>query len=221
MARVTALRPARRQGWINLFLDGRFALKVSAQVVSERGIQVDQELDDQQVSQLSSSDTYRRCLTAASSFLSYRPRSVSEIRTRLSRQGFAEDVRESVIEQLKANGLLNDAEFALFWATNRETFSPRSRRLTQIELRSKGISPDDFKEALATIDDEESAYRAASERSRSTRWADRNQFRSRLGAYLQRRGFAYGVIDSALKRVWKEIEQERNIGATGTQIENT
>jgi regulatory protein len=208
MARITALQ--RNKGRVNLFLDGEFAFSLSVALVSGEGLRNDQILSSEQVESVIKRDRYQRCLDAATRFLSIRPRSDSELRTRLQRGGFDTQTQDSVIITLKDKGLLDDNAFAQYWTENRESFNPRSRRLTSIELQKKGIDREVIEQVVSTIDDETSAYRAVSGRARNVRWLDRDQFRRRLGGYLERRGFGYGVIESTLKKIWKEIQIEVN-----------
>jgi regulatory protein len=208
MARITALH--RNKGRMNLFLDGEFAFSLSVTLVSREGLHNDQIISSEQVESLVKLDCYQRCLVTATRFLSLRPRSDSELRTRLQRGGFDTQTQDSVIGALKDKGLINDSIFAQYWTENRESFSPRSRRLTRIELQKKGIDREVIDQVVSTIDDETSAYRAVSSHARNVRWSDRDQFRRRLGGYLERRGFGYGVIESTLKKIWKELQIEVN-----------
>jgi regulatory protein len=208
MARITSLRETKRRNRVSVFLDGKFAFSLSADLASSEGLHNDQELTAEQIDSLSKSDEYKCCLAAATNCLSYRPRSASELRTVLQRRGYDAGTQESVISALKESGMIDDAAFAEFWTENRVAFSPRSQRLTRIELQKKGVAKEIVEEAVASVDDEDNAYRAASSHVRSVRWADREQFRRRLGGYLQRRGFAYGTIESALTKVWKDIRAE-------------
>ena len=207
MAKITALRETKGRDRVNLFLDGKFAFSLSADLVSSRNLQCDQSLTDEEIDSLAKSYLYQRCLMVATNFLSYRPRSTSELRIKLKRRGFDEETQARVLESLKEKGLLDEAAFAEFWTDNRESFSPRSRWLTRIELQKKGVSKDVIERAVESIDDTDSAYRAASSRLRSIRWSDHEEFRRRLGGYLQRRGFGYSVISATLQRLWNETKQ--------------
>ena len=117
-------------------------------------------------------------------------------------------VIEAVIARLKEQGLVDDMAFAQFWKDNRESFSPRSQWLTRLELRRKGVANDIIDQVVNTIDDDDSAYRAALSKARSLPLSDYQSFRRRLGEYLKRRGFSYGVINHTVERVWQE-QQDR------------
>ena len=153
---------------------------------------------------LAEGNQLERCFKAATRYLGYRPRSEPELRERLRRRGFSADDIGAVIAKLKRMRLVDDAAFAEFWKDNRESFSPRSKSLTRLELKQKGISEDIIESTIATIDDEDSAYRAATSKARSLSRSDYESFRRRLGGYLQRRGFNYGVVEKTIKRVWQE-----------------
>ena len=205
MKKVTAIRAGRRQGKrVNVFLDGKFAFSLEAEVAIKEGLQVGQELADSHIEALARSDHFHRCFNAAIHYLSYRPRSEAELRERLHRRGFDGDNVETVIAKLREQGLVDDLAFAQFWKDNRESFSPRSQRLTRLELRQKGVASNIIDQVVADVDDDDSAYRAALSRARSLPLSDYQSFRRRLGEYLKRRGFGYGVITYAVERVWQE-----------------
>jgi len=205
MSKITALRIGRGRGKrVNVFLDGRFVLSLESEVVVKEGLQVGQELSTAQVEMLSGSDRRQRCLNAAYRYLSYRPRSESEVRERLQRRGFDGDCTEAAMAKLREQGLVDDMAFARFWKENRESFSPRSQRLTRLELRRKGVGSDVIDRVVDAVDDGDSAYRAALDRVRRLPLSDYQSFRRRLGEYLKRRGFGYEVINHTVERVWQE-----------------
>ena len=205
MSKITALRIGRGRGKrVNVFLDGRFVLSLDSEVVVKEGLQVGQELSSGQVEMLSGSDRRQRCLNAAYRYLSYRPRSESEVRERLQRRGFDGDCTEAVMAKLREQGLVDDMAFARFWKENRESFSPRSQRLTRLELKRKGVVSDVIDRVVDAVDDGDSAYRAALDRVRRLPLSDYQSFRRRLGEYLKRRGFGYEVINHTVERVWQE-----------------
>jgi regulatory protein len=173
-------------------------------VVAREGLQTEQSLSAEQVEVLVESDQYQRCFSAATRYLSYRPRSESELRDRLRQRGFDTETMEAVISRLKEQGLVDDVAFARYWAENRESFSPRSRWLTRVELRQKGIAEGVIAEAVSVIDEEASAYKAALTKAHSLRQLNDADFRRRLGEYLKRRGFSYGIISHAVEKVWQD-----------------
>jgi len=123
---------------------------------------------------------------------------------RLRKRSFDSDNLEAVITRLKEQGLVDDMAFAQFWKDNRESFSPRSRWLTKLELKQKGVANDIIDQVVDTIDDDNNAYQAALSKARSLSYSDYQSFRRRLGEYLKRRGFSYRVINHAVEQIWQD-----------------
>jgi regulatory protein len=205
MRKITGLTARKgRHKRVNVYLDGQFAFDLLAEVVLKEGLRVGQELSESRLEAVAGLDRYQRCLNAAIRYLGYRPRSESEVRQRLRKHGFDGAVAEKVIARLKDRGLVDDTAFARFWKDNRESFSPRSRRQTQLELKRKGLAVDVIEPVIKEIDESDSAYRAALGKVRRLSLDDYQVFRRRLGAYLGRRGFGYDIINETVERVWKE-----------------
>jgi regulatory protein len=205
MSKITGLKRSKtREKRVNVFLDGKPAISLLAEVALKEGLAVGQELTESQLESLAGLDRYQRCHNAATRFLGYRPRSEAEIRQRLQRRAFDSDSIERTISRLKEQGLIDDIAFARFWKDNRLEFSPRSKRLTALELKRKGLNPEAIEQATDSIDDRESAYRAALKRVRRLSMPDYQTFRRRLAEYLGRRGFSYSVIDETSRKIWEE-----------------
>jgi regulatory protein len=207
---ITRLKAGRsREKRVNIYLDGKPALDLLAEVALKEGLKVGQEVSESRLDTLANLDREQRCRNAAIRLLGYRPRSEAEIRQRLLKRGFAGDAIEKTLHRLKEQGLIDDAAFARFWKDNRESFSPRSRRLTGLELRRKGLSADVIESVVNEIDESASAYRAAQVKARRLPLTDYQLFRRRLGSYLGGRGFNYDIIRETVARLWKEYGKKQ------------
>lgn len=208
MKRVTAIGEGkRRKRRVNIFLDDKFAFSLEAEVALKEGIKVGRELSEGDIEALTGAELSQRCYEAALRYLDYRPRSQAELKQRLARRGFDGDTIAATLARLKELGLVDDLAFARFWQENRQAFSPRGRWLVRRELRQKGVADEVIERVLADVDDEDGAYRAAIAKARNLPVSDYEGFRRRLGEYLKRRGFGYGVIKNTLKKVWEEVKE--------------
>ncbi|MFC1942165.1 regulatory protein RecX [Chloroflexota bacterium] len=205
MSKITKITVGKsRQKRVNIFLDGKFSFSLLAEVALKEGLKVGQELSTDQEASLTDSDYYSRCYNAAIQYLGYRPRSEAEIRQRLQRHGFNNDSMDKVLGKLRDQGLADDTVFARFWKDNRESFSPRSKWLTRLELQRKGLDIGIIEQVVDEVDDSDSAYRAALRQARRLSPSDQQIFSRRLSEHLRRRGFSYEIINDTVQRVWKE-----------------
>jgi regulatory protein len=213
VALITAMRLGKgRIKKTNLSLDDKSVFSLEVEVAIKEGLKVGQELSAARIAALKKASRRQRCYNAAIRFLSYRPRSRQEVSQRLKQNGFDKELIEIVIKDLTEQKLVDDAEFARFWAENRQSFSPRSRYLIGLELRQKGVPKTIIEPALSVIDDSQSAYRAAQSKNRRLKMAGYQDFRSRLGDFLKRRGFCYEVIIKTIEHVWQERQTEQQEG---------
>jgi regulatory protein len=207
MKRVTAIGEGkRRKRRVNIFLDDKFAFSLEADVARKEGLRVGQELSEGDIETLAGAELSQRCLNAALRYLAYRPRSEAELGERLARRGFDSETVAATLARLKEQGLVDDLAFAQFWKENRQSFSPRSQWLVRRELKAKGVA-EELIARVADVDDEDSAYQAAIAKAHRLPISDYQGFRRRLGEYLKRRGFGYGLINNTVNKVWAEVKE--------------
>jgi len=112
-------------------------------------LSIGQHLSDAEIVRLKEKDQVEAAYERALNFLSYRPRSVVEVRRYLTEKKFDVPTVDEVIARLSRVDLLDDELFAQFWLENRDTFKPRSVRALRYELRQKGISDSIIDELLS------------------------------------------------------------------------
>ncbi|MGD0114680.1 MAG: RecX family transcriptional regulator [Dehalococcoidia bacterium] len=201
---ITGVERQRGRRRVNVFVDGRFALSLGRSFAQEKELHADMAIDEAGLQELRAEDERRTAYDAAIHLLSYRPRSEREMRQRLRRLNVSPEAIDETVARLLASHYLDDAAFAEFWRESRANLSPRSQRLVRSELLYKGVDADTATTAVDVLDDDESAYRAASKRLKALAGADYDDFRRRLGGFLMRRGFGYETVRRALERCWRE-----------------
>jgi regulatory protein len=144
-----------------------------------------------------------RAKNAAYRYLSYRPRSFSEVETKLRDKEFSGTVVQRVLDDLARLGYLNDERFADQWAQSRVRLRGLGRRRIERELKNKGIDPETVRRTLADVlnagVEMETARKAAGRKRSALKALDRETRRRRLAGFLERKGFSFEVIRSILK----------------------
>jgi regulatory protein len=218
---ITALVAQKRnKSRVNVYLDGEFALGLSAIIAAS--LYKGQRLMSDDIRQLEREDAVEVAHERALNLLAYRPRSEWEVREHLrlkGRAGYPPEVLDEVVARLRRVGLLDDAEFARYWVSNRDQFKPLSAFALRHELRAKGVSDTEVEAALADYDEEDAALRAASKRAERLAGLDRQVFNKRLGDFLARRGFNYEVSREVVEQVWADMGSGTGDGTGDLQPE--
>ena len=205
--RITALKTQKRNSQrVNVYLDGEFAFGLSR--ITAAWLTIGQELNEGKIRELMASDECEVAYQKALNYLSYRVRSEREVRDNLAKHNFSDEVIPDVLARLRRNRLVDDRGFAQAWVDNRNEFRPRGQRLLRMELRQKGINDEIIADVLEDQDEDELAYRAATKQFRKYNRLPWKDYRTKMVAYLARRGFHYGVSAPILERVWSENKPE-------------
>ena len=135
-------------------------------------------------------------LNAALRFLEPRQRSIGEVRRRLTRVGYREDLVTAAIERLIDLGMLDDEAFARAWIESRDCVRPRGSRALMSELAKKGIDRETADQTLTEREEEhpgadaDAAAKLLDRKARSlARIVDPRARRQRAYALLARNGF--------------------------------
>lgn len=158
-------------------------------------------------------------LEAGARFLEARPRSVAEVRRKLTRLGYRPELVAGAVERLADLGFLDDEAFARTWVESRDRAKPRGEHALRRELGLKGVDKalvdvvlddrrDDASTAAASWDevpvsaDEAAAERLLEKKLPSIlREADPRKRSQRAYALLARNGFGPDVCSAVTKRV--------------------
>ena len=142
-------------------------------------------------------------LKRAYKFLSYRPRSEAEVRTKLGQLGFPQKSVDTTLEKLRSLSLLNDEAFARGWARGRAEGRGYGPLRIERELRQKGVArpliSQVVKETFGREEGKERARGLVAKRFRGKDLGDRKVLH-RAAAFLQRRGYRNAVIAEVLKQ---------------------
>jgi regulatory protein len=194
----------------NVFIDGKFSFALGLDVIFKHGLKPGIVLNEEKLAELLREDGEAKAFTTAANFLGFRARSRDEIRKRLQRDEWSEEVIERVLVRLTELKLLDDAQFAADWVGARERSKPRGSRLLQQELRQKGVPKEEIDAALPDADAElENAIAALGKVARKLEGYEGREQMQKAVELLARRGFGFGTAKTAYLR-WLETEDSES-----------
>ena len=207
--KVTAIKVQKKNPErVNVYLDGEFAFGLAR--ITAAWLKTGQELAEEKINELLARDEIEVAYQRALRYLSFRPRTKSEIEEKLKDLDYQTQVIETVIDRLLEKRYINDQQFAELWVENRSTFKPRSHRLLAWELRKKQVQPEIIEDVLSQAQSNEELARAAAEKYISRlAGKDFETFQKRLFGFLSRRGFSYGIVSETVREMWSRMQYEQ------------
>ncbi len=212
MSKITAIEPQKKKpDRFNIFVDGKFAFGLDAETLVKSGLKVGQEISEKEIEKLVFENEARKLMDKALRFLSFRPRSESEVRRHLKSKTLHSSffilhspnvVIDNVLGRLKHLGYVDDLEFTKWWVEQRQTHRPRGAQLIKSELFQKGVAQEIIDQVLPENEEEEvvRALKAAKKKLRSydlKSW----ESKQKMSQYLARRGFDWEIIKETLDRL--------------------
>lgn len=211
---ITAVEAIKkRAGRVAVYVDGIFAMELGATLVAERGVRKGERLTPERAGELREEDRRRSAFARALNLLTYRGRTIDEIRTRLHAAGYPHLIIDEVVEKLVRLGYLDDAAFAERFARSRLVNKAQGPRRIQGELKRLGVHEsivDARMQQIATTDEVGEAARRAGAKywRRLSREADPRRRRWKFVQYLVRRGFDVDQANAAFEVVASEQDSE-------------
>jgi len=202
MSVITKISPQKkRQGYYNIFVDGKYALALTELDLAVFGLRVDQVLTPGLLNDLRSAQAKSKSYNFALRYLALRPRSIKEVKDYLTtRKDFSIQDADITITRLIEQNYLNDQDFAAMWVRNRLLLKPKSTSVLRLELIKKGIDKDIINEVLSQLD--ETAQIASlsdliTKKVRQTKY----QNKQKLTEYLSRQGYSYSLVKKTLEEL--------------------
>lgn len=204
--RVTEIKKLKgRQKYRVLYLDGKKYGKFFEELLYKFGIKEDSHLCEKEINQLKRFQNEREAERVAINYVSYKPRSINEVRRKLWTKKISDTMIDITIEKMKNYGYLDDEKYARDWIEERIRTRGFSSSKIKSELFLKGISKEIIENNLKEIYTPEleikTAKRIAKKQMRKYKNLDEKVIKRRIINFLLRKGYNYSVIESILSEV--------------------
>ena len=148
----------------------------------------------------------RKKFDRAVNLLTYKPRSITELRTRLLEKDWTDEtIVDEVIEKLTHYGYLDDAQFARSFAASQIRQKPLGKMALKIKLTQQKLDKETVDAALEQILEEtpedEIIDRAIAKRLRLKGKPENRDDAKKFYDYLLRQGFSYDLVASKMREI--------------------
>ena len=207
MMRIERIEASKhKRGRILVFLEDGACLKITEQELLDFGLRSGDQLDQEALGRLKEAAGVSNTRAAAADLIGKRAMSRRDLERKLQEKGASGAEARYAAEWLEAIGALNDAEYAAALVRHYSRLGYGPARVRE-KLYEKGVPRELWEEALEELPEDGGQVDAFLRNKLRGRTPDEKEKR-RLTNALLRRGFPWGEVKSAWRRMGEEIEQE-------------
>jgi len=197
--KITEITPQKNSDRVNIFIDDEFSLGVSIFIAHEYSLKVGTTLNEDLLLKLRDHDTFSKAKNMAFRYLSYRDRSIKEMKDYLLKKEYGPDIIELTISYLIDKEFLDDHRFAVNFIEGKSRNNGYGPRKIKYDLMNKGISKDIIATCLQDYDEDlDEIIELVNKKYSRLKEADYNKQYNTIGGFLSRKGHSYDVIKKVL-----------------------
>lgn len=190
----------RNPNRVNVYLDGIFSFALSIDEVVKNSLKKGLTLSDEAIAVLKERDETDYLYLKILNFISYRPRTVKEVQTRLYQYKVTDPLKQkSLIKRLIDEGHLDDFAFARWFIASRNKNRVRSLRHIQQELMSKGVSREIIQALSSEVINAETSIASLLAKKLGQPRPLSSPERQKISRYLARLGYPWEKIQAVVK----------------------
>lgn len=207
MMRVERIEASKhRKGRVLVFLEDGACLKITEQELLDFGLRSGDQLDEETLGRLREAAGVSNTKAAAADLIGKRAMSRRDLERKLREKGASEAEARYAAEWLEAIGALNDAEYAAALVRHYGGMGYGPARVRE-KLYEKGVPRELWEDALEELPEDGGQVEAFLRSKLRGRAPDEKETR-RLTNALLRRGFPWGEIKSAWRRVGEDVQED-------------
>lgn len=143
-------------------------------------------------------------VTAAFRYLSYRSRTVFEMKSYMQKKHYDEEIINFAISYLKDLGYLDDHKYCADYLAYQVKYKPKSKFAFGYDLKRKGIRESIISDALMIYEDDDLAIESVKNKIRQWQNFDETVFKKKVMNFLRYRGFDYHTCMATLETLFDE-----------------
>ncbi len=187
----------------NLYLDCEFYCGLYDDTLLKYGIASGDEVTEKQIEEIRGFDEYIYGKKIAFDYLSYRIRTISEIKKRLRKAKLQDEVIEKVVLHLQELKLVDDEAFARQLVAEKIKNKPSGKRMLEKKLYEMGIPKQVSEPVINELLDEETekalALKIYEKLIPKLQGLGKPEARQKIFAKLASRGFNFDIINEIIR----------------------
>lgn len=150
--------------------------------------------------------TYEQILIKLTAICARGEHCLYEMEQKMERWQIDSDTQQRVLDYLIAEKYIDEKRYARFFVNDKMKYNKWGRKKIEQALWMKHVSPDDYKEYLDTIEDEnyeETLLPLLAAKRRSVKGKDDYEIKMKLIRYAMQRGFSYDQARKCAEEIYR------------------
>lgn len=201
--KVTKIEKQRSNDNLNsVYIDNKFAFSLNDEDLIKFKIKPECEINQRDYEYILEYIVYLKAKTKAYNLLAYKARTEKELRDKLLKENYNNDIIDRIIDLLKKYNYINDEEYTKSYIANSIKLKPLSKKMLKYDLLKKGIDINIIETVIKSsdIDELQTAVRLLEKKLKGKKEVDQKE-KERAFNYLLRRGFNYEIINKAFREI--------------------
>lgn len=219
MPKVTEVIPQKKNSHrFNIYLDGEFAFGADEDLIVNRRLVAGKVISSEDLQKILFEAEVGKLMEKMYRWFSLRQHSEKEVRDYFRTKNLESRIKgkeevsqlavESLIENLKKKGMVNDKEFAKAWAEARRKTKLKGIKAIRAELFQKGIDKETIEEVTRVESQKSSeeglAKQALEKKMKYWKNLPTLEFHKKAFEFLLRKGFDYETVRSVIEKTIKK-----------------
>ena len=199
MKTVTDIKEqAKNKKRVSIYLDGAYYCGLDLATAVKYRLKKGMMIEESSIVEMQRSAEMQACFDSALNFLSSSIKTEKQVRDKLIKKGYLEEIIEEIILKLKSYDYLNDFEYARRYVESYK--SVKGKRLIEVELRRKGVDFSCIERALELIESQDKSIEKLVEKYIKNKIIDKKTLQ-KLYKFLLSKGFSFEEAQNAVSQV--------------------
>lgn len=194
---------------MSVFVDGEYSFSLEDTDIIFLGIKIGKEITKEEIREYNQRCNYTKAFSLALDIISRKAATKKQIKEKITKSGYDEEIVTMVCDELKSMGYLDDVEYAREFAKDMISYKKQGKTKIIMELKNRGVSQDDIREALLDMDfcEEDSISEHLSKKFSHLDLTDM-KIKEKAMRYLLYRGFSPSDATEGIARFIREQREE-------------
>lgn len=204
---ITSVERNKKNNRLSIYIDNHYAFSITEEDFLSLNLYEMGEISEEQISHIKGFVNVKTAKSDAVRYLSQKVRCENEVRTKLDSEGYDSETVESVLEELKSIGYINDKIYAQKYLYDRNKLKPISKKLLRFELQKKGVAEEIIDEVIVDWDVDEAVVAEGLVKRKFGKYdlTDEKNVK-KIYSFLHHRGFSFELIDELVNKIKRGVE---------------